>query len=80
MKISNKFIKVLKSTYENIEFCVRDDGADNRTEFIKQNRGLRQGCNLSPILFSHYVNVSINHILFSIFHTYKHNKINSYNF
>ena len=56
MNISNKFIKILIRIYEDIEFCVRVDENDNNSEFIKQERGLRQGCNLSPILFNIFVN------------------------
>ena len=54
MKVSGKFIRIIKALYENIEFYVRTDTTEERTEFINQNRGVRQGCNLSPILFNLY--------------------------
>lgn len=52
--INGKILTVIKSMYEHIKSCVNFNG-ENST-FFQCNNGLRQGENLSPILFSLFVN------------------------
>ena len=52
--IDGKILTVVKSMYEHIKSCVSFNG-ENST-FFQCNNGLRQGENLSPILFSLFVN------------------------
>ena len=48
-----KVLNVLRSMYASLESCVRTPGGI--TEFFKCSVGTRQGCMLSPCLFSLYV-------------------------
>ena len=47
-------MKVIKSMYEGVKMCVRVDA--DYTDYFNCNEGLKQGCLLSPILFSMFVN------------------------
>ena len=47
--------------YQNIKSCVKHDGA--LSDFFRSEIGVRQGENLSPILFSIYLNDLQNHLL-----------------
>ena len=58
-KISNygaggKFLDIIKLTYEKVKSCVMSKGG--LTNFFSYRRGVRQGCLLSPLLFSLYLN------------------------
>ena len=51
--VHGKILKVLRSMYSSLQSCVRTP--EGLTEFFKCERGTRQGCMLSPFLFSLYV-------------------------
>ena len=52
--ITGKILKVIKNMYDNIKSCVNING--NTTSFFDCKTGLRQGENLSPLLFSLFLN------------------------
>ena len=52
--INGKIIKVIRNMYNNIKSCVTCDGT--LSEYFECNIGVRQGENLSPLLFALYVN------------------------
>ena len=52
--ISGKLLNVIKSMYANIKSCVSNDGM--MSDFFSSEVGVRQGENLSPILFALFVN------------------------
>ena len=53
--VNPQLIKLLKSYYSKSKSCVRtpDQGLTN---MFSTTRGVKQGCNLSPLLFSLYIN------------------------
>ena len=59
--INGKFFNVVKNMYENIKSCVRV--GDKLTGFFPCECGVRQGENLSPVLFSLYLNDLQNYLL-----------------
>ena len=52
--IKGNFLKVIKSLYDKVKSCVR--GNDSLTDIFPCNRGVRQGCLLSPVLIALYLN------------------------
>ena len=52
--LSYKFTSLIKSMYEDIKMAVKLPGG--LTPFFESVVGLRQGCNISPMLFNVYVN------------------------
>ena len=58
--INGKVLSVIKSMYSNIKSCV--DFNDQQSGFFTCKNGLRQGENLSPILFSLFLN-DVEHYL-----------------
>ena len=48
-----KFIRVCQSLYQDVEASIVLDGQQSR--WFKVENGLRQGCPLSPLLYSIYV-------------------------
>ena len=52
--LSQKFISLIKSMYEDIRLAVKLPVG--LTPFFESLVGVRQGCNLSPMLFNIYVN------------------------
>jgi len=52
--IKGNFLKVIKSLYDQVKSCVR--GNNSLTDIFPCNRGVRQGCLLSPVLFALYLN------------------------
>ena len=46
--------------YANIKSCVTVNGQDS--QFFNNNRGVRQGDNLSPVLFSLFLNDFEDHL------------------
>ena len=51
--ISDKFIEVLKSLYNNVQCTTRINGFG--TEWFDVSVGLKQGCILSPVLFNAFM-------------------------
>ena len=58
--IDGKFINIIKSMYSKVKSCVRSN--DGLTEFFPYNKGLRQGCLLSPLLFALFL-IDLNNFL-----------------
>ena len=52
--IKGRIINVIKNMYVNAKSCVKQDG--KISEFFSCNVGVRQGENLSPVLFAIYLN------------------------
>ena len=61
--IQGKFLRIICNMYENIKSCVKISGESS--QFFASNCGVRQGENLSPILFSIYLNDLENFLLSS---------------
>ena len=59
--IDGKVFRVIYNMYQNIKSCVKHDGA--LSDFFRSEIGIRQGENLSPILFSIYLNDLQGHLL-----------------
>ena len=56
--INGKILNIIKNIYSNIKSCVNFNG--EQSQFFDCNNGLRQGENLSPILFSLFLNDAEN--------------------
>jgi hypothetical protein len=52
--VCGKVLNVIKNLYQNVRSCVTVNG--KRSEFFSSHIGVRQGENLSPMLFAMYVN------------------------
>ena len=52
--VNGKMFSALQSLYHNVRCCVRVNGLF--TPWFDVNRGLKQGCLLSPILFNFFIN------------------------
>ena len=59
--INGKFFRVIFNMYENIKSCVRTN--DETSIFFPSECGVRHGENLSPLLFSLYLNDLENFII-----------------
>ena len=58
--IDGKMLDVLKSIYSEVVSCVRSD--IGTTKYFNCSKGLKQGCILSPILFSYIIQVVTNEV------------------
>jgi len=54
--IKGKILSVIENMYKGIKSCATVNNRSNLSDFFESHIGLRQGENLSPILFSLYVN------------------------
>jgi hypothetical protein len=52
--VRGKMWRVLRSMYSEVKSCVMVDGV--QTEWFETRMGVRQGCVLSPILYSVFIN------------------------
>ena len=52
--VKGKLFNSLLAMYSNFEMCVSN--GDSVSGYFKSNKGVRQGCILSPIIFSLYIN------------------------
>ena len=52
--VGGKVLKIIKSMYKKVKPCVRS--RTGLTELFRYTRGVMQGCLLSPLLFSLYLN------------------------
>ena len=52
--INGNFFSVIKSMYENVNYCVKAN--NSLTDMFESKVGVKQGCNLSPTLFNIYIN------------------------
>ena len=59
--MTGNFLRVLQNMYANIKSCVTVNGQDSH--FFTSNRGVRQGDNLSPVIFSLFLNDLEDHLL-----------------
>lgn len=57
--INGKFLRVIRNMYENVKSCVQSNG---KSPFFACACGVRQGENLSPLLFSIFLNDLINYL------------------
>ena len=54
MGISHGLVELIKNMYSKLEACVQLEGGNS--EAFKSLVGLKQGCNLSPLLFNLFIN------------------------
>ena len=52
--IGGNFFNIIQSMYDNIEYCVKT--SHGLSDYFRSSCGVRQGCNLSPLLFNLFVN------------------------
>ena len=64
MRLPSHIIKVLQSYYSKSTSCVQ--GHQSRSNFFPTSKGVKQGCNLSPLLFSLFINDLPQHINSSV--------------
>ena len=58
--INGSVLTVIKNIYAEAKSCVKSD--DEYSEFFTSNVGVRQGENLSPILFAIFLNDMKDHL------------------
>ena len=66
--IRGKIYCTIKAMYESLISCVRVN--NNSTDFFQCEKGVRQGCNLSPTLFTLYINKLATYISLNEKHGY----------
>ncbi|KAL4233948.1 hypothetical protein ACF0H5_005603 [Mactra antiquata] len=60
--VNGKLFSIIKNLYENVKSCLLIN--NTKSDFFQCSRGVRQGENLSPILFSLYLN-DLEHYMLS---------------
>ena len=60
MGLEGKILQAIKSLHENVESNVRIN--DNLSDFFNVSSGLKQGCLLSPLLFSVFINDTVRKV------------------
>lgn len=60
--VHGQILKVVRSMYSKLKSCVRIDNNNNLTDWFECNTGTRQGCMLSPFIFTMYLNELIENI------------------
>lgn len=59
--VNGNFLRVLRNIYKDIKSCISLEGEDSL--FFFSNRGVRQGDNISPLLFSLFLNDLEDHLV-----------------
>lgn len=59
--VDGKMLKMLQSMYKRVQSCVR--GSCTVSDFFESTSGVRQGCVMSPTLFSFLINELANDVL-----------------
>lgn len=57
---NGKFLSVFKSMYEKLKSCVRTK--DGLTDFFRCNKGTKQGCVSSTVIFAMYINDLVTYL------------------
>ena len=60
LKNDSKLLSYLKASYQNMNYCVRQDGAFSSCQL--QNVGTKQGCTLSPLLLIIFFNLIVEEL------------------
>ena len=58
--IKGRLLNIIKSMYNKVQYCVR--AGQGYSDSFESNTGLKQGCKISPILFSFLINSLIEEI------------------
>ena len=59
--IQGKMLNIIRAMYSNVQACVR--GSNGLTDYFECLQGLKQGCILSPVLFSILINELANDVI-----------------
>jgi hypothetical protein len=60
--VSDNMVECIKKMYNDTKFCVKC-GGDKVTDFVKERRGVRQGCSLSLYLFNIFIEDITDYIM-----------------